>query len=1397
MDNLTKRVKSAYKSKLKGGRTNSRGASSKTNRSNQDLFKNQISNYETRLQNSGIDPTNIKDTRNPVEKLLNLKQDQNVLFDVFELINRPQQALFTGIDNAIKGKDFVKGLGEGISGKKTTTGGKILRDLGMEGNDKANLFTKEGRKNIHLSDVLGFGLDLFADPIDLVAAPVKVTSTAGKAVRAADNIADIAKGSKGLKLVKAADKVGDTAKGITAAKAGLNTLGDVGKVAATEWKPLSSALLSYAGKGIKKGAKVGDNILEKALSKSDAKSLKKAGEYVAKAGGDVNDIGAIEDALREIGRSSSKLDTYKGLKNQLSRTVDSSKNLMGLTRKSREAQNISNISKGYGERAIKDFANDIDNISNNFAELGYKSKEEASKAISNALHTHLERNWDYSIKGGDVLESLKKGAPVDFFNEDSAKQIVDELKNYGIKASNEGRNVTLLDNKAKLKNLRDAFADKTFGEYLSADDLVDRQIANELLNKKPELQALASKADNAYVDYTRKSDFMTGLNSSNITKEGYGRHGLSEEGRFVKQGQGQFPSRNKAFNERQFKGTTAEYNRLRKNVIDEKVKGLVEDPTAPLVRDANGNLTRAKTTTKGENAAKSIYKTDNDGNFIRDAKGNLVRDDVQYNTLIQKKQEKIDRLRNEAESAKELIKGKTEGLNVIDETKLTKKDARSLSVLRAEKQYADKVDELAKIKFNNVAPESADAIDNVRSSFKEFRKAKNQYINGLKKKNITDDEIKVLKKNMDESQKVVTASMRAAQQFENKQARQIIGNANKAFREGKNTGILLEKERRKLAQSQVRRTEIYEAAEDLAGSIKGQLAYEEEALNKLKGSADAIFNSKSKLIEQQAKAANILTSQEGIEYMNTGFLENFTDFVNRSPEFNKAAQMYNEALTTGILKNRKYVREITDASEKIPFGYAKVDGSLLANNIKNYQGILPEGSKDLVRIADDFKGKTLAVDKELANILNLTKRTNEAVNPLLKFFDSVNNTFKKFSTLTAGFQVRNIGGNGTNMVLSGVPARELPDYYKKATSLWNKADELMSRVGDKTLTKAEQKELETLMDFYKGGFADAFIKGQGMEAVKSGKGVLGKVSKASVEMNQTMDTWNRLTLLMYAKDHPEYVKKLGRKDAVEAVKMVLFDPDNMSDLERNVFKKIIPFYTFTKQNLMFQAENVMKNTPRYNKLFKSLNKAYDSVGEDKYYQYQKESMQIPLPFTDGKGNQLFLKSNLPVSDLGEFIGDPLGRLAASTSPVIKTPYELKSGKSMFTGEDINYKTLSNTLNKLGVRDQGIENAAQAAETILNNFGLQNVSTNLISKVSSILDRNNDDKSNQQLWAEIFKSVLQNTKQESVENVKLYNELEQYQSILKRLKQQGVEVPTMTEINKMKLNRFKNKRASLR
>lgn len=1458
--------RSKRNSKFKKGMAAILEAGSETPRkTGMDYVKGQVKNYKNRLKNIGVDPEKAIDTRNPLEKALNLKKDQNVLFDIFEVLNRPQQALFGAADNMIKGDDVTKGALEGLTGKKETSGGKILRDLGMEGTGKGNIFTKEGRKNLSLSDFLGLGLDIIADPLDYITAPVKVASTAGKAVKAADNISDVL--SKGTKLVKSTDTLGGTARGIAKASSTLNTLGDVGKTTDIAWKPISSILVEKAGKGIKKGAKFGDNILEKALSKSDAKSLRKAEEYVAKAGG------TIEDALKEIGRSSTKLDTYKGIKDQLRNTVDSAKNLGGLIGKSREAQNISNINKTIGERVLDDLNNDIDNIIATSGKQGDEAQAYYRK-ISDALQTKVDSTYDRTIRGDDVLASLKKGKAVDFFNEDSAKAITDELRKYGVKASNDGRTVTLLDSNSKLKPLSDAFKDKTFGKYLSAEDLVDIDDAKKFLNSTPELQELSRKAESAFPDLSRAYDDLTGLNASNITKEGYVRHGLTDEGKGIKASQGQFTSSNKAFSGRKFKGTAKEYNRLKEAALKEK----------DLVDDA---ITGAKTTKRGENAAKSIYKTDDAGNFILDKEGKPIRDDNLYKELVDKKKNRIASLQQELESSEEILKGQTEGLDAIDETKLTKKGLRDVNTLRVEKDFQETVSELKKLKFELIPEKSSEVIDNLKTSFKDYRKAKTAYTNELKRRIPSRGDINKLEKNIGEkqklitdgkyysdykkaeeaykkalktkdisketlndlkqtmidkqklirnsrafksyekskniygkalelsgsstkrlaklkndmirNQKIVTNNINVAKRFQNKQARDIVGNANKAFREGKRTGRNIEKEMLKLKKTQGQVKAIYESAQDLADSLPGQIRYQEAALKKIENSSDAIFASKSKIMEQQAKAANILTSQEGIEFMQTGFMENLADYVKRSPEFNKAAQIYNEALVTGLFNNNKYIKMADEVGDKVPYGFTKVNGSNFANKLSEYNGILPKNSQDLANVMNQFKGTDIYVDNDVLKMFNMANDTSKnQIKPLIKFIDGINNMFKKFSTLTPGFQIRNIVGNGTNMVLSGMPAKDLPVYYTRAVSLWNKSDELMDAFRKGTLTAAQKKDFDILKDFYTAGFAEAYVKGQGLEAIKEGgKGLIGKASKASAYFNEGMDRLNRLTLLMYAKDNPQYVSKLGRKNAVDAVRMVLFDPDNMSDLERNFFKKIIPFYTFTKQNLMFQASNIAKNTPKYKRLFRALNKAYDSVGEDKYYQYQKESMQIPLPFTGSNGEQLFLKANLPVSDLGEFMSNPLQRTGASTAPFIKTPIEIITGKSLFTGEDANYNTLKNTAEKLGIKYQGVQDTTQLAETILNGFGMQNVSTNIIKKVRAVLDKDQDGKSNQQLWAEIIRSVLQNTKRENIVNSGLYDEMQQYQAVIKRLKNQGIDVPTMTEINatnKMKLNRLKRKRA---
>ena len=157
------------------------------------LAKNQktLSNLKTRLAASGVNPEEATDKRNFLEKALNLKQDQNVIFDIFELLNRPQQALFGGIENLQKGKDFLEGASEGIKGNKETAFKDILMNTG-------GFSDREGK--LDLVDALGFAGDVFLDPMDIPLIPV---SGASKAAKAVDTVSDVA---------KVADTASDVAK---------------------------------------------------------------------------------------------------------------------------------------------------------------------------------------------------------------------------------------------------------------------------------------------------------------------------------------------------------------------------------------------------------------------------------------------------------------------------------------------------------------------------------------------------------------------------------------------------------------------------------------------------------------------------------------------------------------------------------------------------------------------------------------------------------------------------------------------------------------------------------------------------------------------------------------------------------------------------------------------------------------------------------------------------------------------------------------------------------------------------------------------------------------------------------------------------------------------------------
>ena len=89
---------------------------------NNDYAKKQGDRLRAKLLvNNQQDPT--LDTRNPLEKALNLPENQNFIFDIFEVLGRPQQGVYGAIDALQKGGDLKdakegwdKGIGQKLSG---------------------------------------------------------------------------------------------------------------------------------------------------------------------------------------------------------------------------------------------------------------------------------------------------------------------------------------------------------------------------------------------------------------------------------------------------------------------------------------------------------------------------------------------------------------------------------------------------------------------------------------------------------------------------------------------------------------------------------------------------------------------------------------------------------------------------------------------------------------------------------------------------------------------------------------------------------------------------------------------------------------------------------------------------------------------------------------------------------------------------------------------------------------------------------------------------------------------------------------------------------------------------------------------------------------------------------
>jgi len=350
----------------------------------------------------------------------------------------------------------------------------------------------------------------------------------------------------------------------------------------------------------------------------------------------------------------------------------------------------------------------------------------------------------------------------------------------------------------------------------------------------------------------------------------------------------------------------------------------------------------------------------------------------------------------------------------------------------------------------------------------------------------------------------------------------------------------------------------------------------------------------------------------------------------------------------------------------------------LEDTRKSY-GVLA-GTEETSRVIDGVK-YVRSTNKQLDGFLfpePIAKQIDETLNFLsgdkstkafLKAYDKALSFWK--GTVTGwfpAFHTRNfIGGSFNNWL-----ANMNPKYYAQAIELQKD----LNKGGNKVWIGAtgETYTSKQLIDIIKKNGA---INQPGMiDVMKEVEDIVGaskfkqlgnypKVLLEAVENNL------RIPLFMD--------RFLGRGyNAADSVKDVFkyhFDyaPEGLTAFERNWMKRIMPFYTWTRNNIPLQVEQMVKQPGKYAFFPKLQQDIGGKIGEEEF-QDLPEWMQDMMVVRVGEqgGNALWLQLNLPLEDIAKLPVNANGvrELMSMMSPLLKTPVELVTNRNLFWGSDI-------------------------------------------------------------------------------------------------------------------------------
>lgn len=226
-----------------------------------------------------------------------------------------------------------------------------------------------------------------------------------------------------------------------------------------------------------------------------------------------------------------------------------------------------------------------------------------------------------------------------------------------------------------------------------------------------------------------------------------------------------------------------------------------------------------------------------------------------------------------------------------------------------------------------------------------------------------------------------------------------------------------------------------------------------------------------------------------------------------------------------------------------------------------------------------------------------------------------------------------------------------------------------------------------------------------------------------------------------------FIDRLKKGDSLEDagmyVKKFLFDYGDLTPLERDVFKRVIPFYTWTRKNMPLQIQQAMRTPGKITNLQRGLDAAerFNSSGyttEERTLLPDWVSQGLGVKLTDAQGGVIktLVGLGLPIEDLNK-LDKPGRELLISLTPPMKFLLEEISGKDFYRQKSLDEPAkiskvtgeyLTKNLSKDTQRLLGIEKRTTPyGTTYYSNARVTHVLAQLpISRLGSTIDRMTDD-----------------------------------------------------------------------